>query len=79
MNNGQRSEREPIPNSLPRYHSDHPPSEEPDLPNPHPNKKQASLYVAIRCRPLLKHEVKAKLYEIIRIMDKKVNFYLINS
>jgi len=34
--------------------------------------KQSSLYVAIRSRPLLKHEVKAGLYEILRIMDKKV-------
>ncbi len=37
-----------------------------------PSKKQSSLLVAIRCRPLLKHELKANMYEIIRIMDKKV-------
>ena len=36
-------------------------------------KKQASLHVAIRCRPLLKHEIKNNQYEILRIMDKKVN------
>lgn len=37
-----------------------------------PVKKQSSLHVAIRCRPLLKHEIKANHYEILRIMDKKV-------
>jgi len=42
-----------------------------------PNKKQSSLLVAIRCRPLLKNEIKANCYEIVRIMDKKVYFYII--
>lgn len=37
---------------------------------------QAKLMVAVRCRPLLKHELKANLYEIVRIMDKKVNNHI---
>jgi len=44
-----------------------------------PVKKQSSLHVAIRCRPLLKHEIKANLYEILRIMDKKVYYTITTS
>ena len=40
-----------------------------------PSKKQSSLHVAIRCRPLLKHENKANFYEIVRVMDKKVEVF----
>ena len=28
--------------------------------------------VAVRCRPLLKSEVRANIYEIVRVVDKKV-------
>lgn len=42
-------------------------------------KKQSSLHVAIRCRPLLKHEIKANYYEILRIMDRKVSKFIIIS
>jgi len=36
------------------------------------SRSQVKLMVTVRCRPLLKHELKANLYEIVRIMDKKV-------
>lgn len=44
------------------------------LKNQTDSKKQASLYVVIRSRPLLKHEIKANLYEILRIIDQKVTY-----
>jgi hypothetical protein len=57
---------------------EHPPPTDPQRNPPEPV-KQASLYVAIRSRPLLKHEVKAGLYEILRIMDKKVSLLMIHQ